>query len=105
MVVQGYVLLNCDDHANFLRKHGRDPALYRPDILHQELLAILDSPLNKAGRVRAIFVATEKNVLIQVNPHLRIPRTFRRFCGLMGKAPANVPLSGWPPLPGFVLRA
>ncbi|GAQ92209.1 essential for mitotic growth 1 [Klebsormidium nitens] len=82
-VGKGYVLLNCDDHANFLRKHGRDPALYRPDILHQELLAILDSPLNKAGRVRAIFVATEKNVLIQVNPHLRIPRTFRRFCGLM----------------------
>jgi hypothetical protein len=32
---QGYVLLNSDDHANFLRKHKKDPALYRPDILHQ----------------------------------------------------------------------
>jgi len=29
------VLLNSDDHANFLRKHKKDPALYRPDILHQ----------------------------------------------------------------------
>ena len=24
-----------------------------------------------------------KNVLIQVNPQIRIPRTFKRFCGLM----------------------
>lgn len=29
------MLLNSDDHANFLRKHKKDPALYRPDILHQ----------------------------------------------------------------------
>ncbi|CAM6129806.1 unnamed protein product [Calypogeia fissa] len=78
-----YQILNCDDHANFLRKHKRDPALYRPDILHQALLAILDSPLNKAGRLKGLYVKTDKNVLIQVNPHIRIPRTFRRFCGLM----------------------
>ncbi|CAM6000409.1 unnamed protein product [Sphagnum balticum] len=30
-------LLNCEDHATFLKKHKRDPALYRPDILHQLL--------------------------------------------------------------------
>ncbi|EFJ32483.1 hypothetical protein SELMODRAFT_407397 [Selaginella moellendorffii] len=80
-----YQLLNCDDHANFLRKHKRDPALYRPDILHQALLAILDSPLNKAGRLKALYVKTENNVLIQVNPHIRLPRTFKRFCGLMAQ--------------------
>lgn len=28
-------LLNCDDHANFLKKHRKDPADYRPDICHQ----------------------------------------------------------------------
>jgi len=44
---------------------------------------ILDSPLNKAGKVKGIFVHTAKNVVIQVNPHVRLPRTFRRFCGLM----------------------
>ena len=32
---QGYQLLNCDDHAGFLRRHSKDPALYRPDICHQ----------------------------------------------------------------------
>lgn len=82
-VGKGYELLNCDDHAHFLRRHERDPALYRPDICHQALLAILDSPLNKAGRVKAIYVHTAKNVLIQVNPQVRLPRTFRRFCGLL----------------------
>ena len=80
---KGYQILNCDDHANFLRRHGKEPADFRPDIVHQELLAILDSPLNKAGRVNAVYVHTQKNVLIKVSPQTRIPRTFKRFCGLM----------------------
>jgi len=33
--------------------------------------------------VQALYVHTEKNVLIEVNPQVRLPRTFRRFCGLM----------------------
>lgn len=32
---------------------ARDPARFRPDLVHQTLLAIMDSPLAKAGRVRA----------------------------------------------------
>ncbi|KAH7276620.1 hypothetical protein KP509_39G015200 [Ceratopteris richardii] len=83
-VGKNYQLLNCDDHANFLRKHKRDPATVRPDIVHQALLAILDSPLNKAGKLKGLYVLTDSKVLIQVNPHIRIPRTFKRFCGLMG---------------------
>ncbi|XP_068637826.1 uncharacterized protein [Aristolochia californica] len=78
-----YQILNSDDHANYLRKHKRDPAEYRPDIVHQALLAILDSPLNKAGRLQALYVRTEKGVLFQVKPHVRMPRTFKRFSGLM----------------------
>jgi len=31
-----------------------------------------------------VYIHTEKNVLIEVNPHTRIPRTFKRFSGLMG---------------------
>jgi len=42
-------LLNCDDHKNFLTRHEKDPSDYRPDITHQELLSVLDSPLCKAG--------------------------------------------------------
>lgn len=78
-----YQLLNSDDHANFLKRNNRNPADYRPDIAHQAILAILDSPLNKAGKLRALYVKTEKGVLFEVKPHVRIPRTYKRFSGIM----------------------
>ncbi|KAI9023384.1 Alpha/beta knot methyltransferase [Hyaloraphidium curvatum] len=77
-----YALLNCDDHVGYLKKFNKDAADYRPDITHQCLLALLDSPLNKAGRLQ-VYIHTKKNVLIEVNPHIRIPRTYKRFAGLM----------------------
>ncbi|CAG8545233.1 11119_t:CDS:2, partial [Diversispora eburnea] len=46
------------------------------------LMALLDSPLNKAGLMQ-VYIHTINNVLIEVNPHIRIPRTFKRFSGLM----------------------
>ncbi|CAO3634496.1 unnamed protein product [Cunninghamella echinulata] len=61
---------------------GRETYEARPDITHQCLLTLLDSPLNKAGLLQ-VFIHTQKNVLIEVNPHIRIPRTFKRFAGLM----------------------
>lgn len=97
-----YALLNCDDHQGILAKTGRDIADARPDITHQVrclrahsvalltltvfqcLLTLLDSPLNKAGRLQ-VYVHTAKGVLIEINPHVRIPRTFKRFSGLMGE--------------------
>jgi rRNA small subunit pseudouridine methyltransferase Nep1 len=81
--MQGFELLNCDEHVGLQRKMNRDPAASRPDITHQLLLALLDSPLNKAGMLQ-IFIETTKNVLIEVSPATRIPRTFKRFAGLMG---------------------
>eukprot|EP00529_Nitzschia_sp_RCC80_P026768 CAMPEP_0113447804 /NCGR_PEP_ID=MMETSP0014_2-20120614/4428_1 /TAXON_ID=2857 /ORGANISM="Nitzschia sp." /LENGTH=280 /DNA_ID=CAMNT_0000338973 /DNA_START=411 /DNA_END=1253 /DNA_ORIENTATION=+ /assembly_acc=CAM_ASM_000159 len=78
-----YELLNCDDHRDLCKKKlHKDPNLFRPDILHQELLALLDSPLNKAGLLK-IYIHTTKNVLIEIHPSIRIPRTYKRFAGLM----------------------
>ncbi|KAI0002871.1 Nep1-domain-containing protein [Russula compacta] len=77
-----YTLLNCDDHQGILAKTGRDIADARPDITHQCLLTLLDSPLNKAGLLQ-VYIHTAKGALIEVNPHVRIPRTFKRFSGLM----------------------
>lgn len=90
-----YHLLNSDDHQNVLRKHSKEISEYRPDITHQVscllcdlkpqcLLALLDSPLNKAGKLQ-VYIRTQNNVLIEINPQTRIPRTFVRFAGLMGK--------------------
>ncbi len=47
-----HVLLNGDDHADYImKKLHKDPADFRPDILHQSLLTLMDSPLNKAGKL------------------------------------------------------
>jgi rRNA small subunit pseudouridine methyltransferase Nep1 len=48
----------------------------------QCLLTLLDSPINKAGKLQ-IYIHTAKGVLIEVSPTVRIPRTFKRFAGLM----------------------
>ena len=59
----------------------------------QCLLTLLDSPLNKAGKLQ-VYIHTAKGVLIEVNPSVRIPRTFKRFGGLMGThqpSPAPAP--------------
>merc|ERR1719336_1627557 len=74
-------LLNSDDHKNICARNGQDIADVRPDITHQCLMALLDSHLNKAGKL-LIYMHTAQNVLIEVHPSLRVPRTFKRFAGL-----------------------
>ncbi|CAK9296998.1 unnamed protein product [Gordionus sp. m RMFG-2023] len=54
----------------------------RPDIVHQCLLMLMDSPLNLSGHLK-VYIHTQKNVLIEINPRTRIPRTIERFSGLM----------------------
>ena len=38
--------------------------------------------MNKSGKLQ-IYIHTAKGVLIEVSPTVRIPRTFKRFAGLM----------------------
>ena len=56
---------------------------YRPDIVFEALRSIIDSPLNKYGLVEAIFVKIDGGALFEIKPHVRIPRTCKRFCGLI----------------------
>jgi len=77
-----FSLLNSDEHIGVMRKMNRDISDARPDITHQCLLTLLDSPINKAGKLQ-IYIHTAKGVLIEVSPTVRIPRTFKRFAGLM----------------------
>ncbi len=46
---RGIELINCDDHQKIISKMGKRLEDYRPDVTHQSLLALLDSPLNQAG--------------------------------------------------------
>ena len=77
-----FELLNADDHSKILKKHDRDLNDARPDITHQCLLQLMDSPLNKAGKLQ-VYIQTKRGILIEINPQTRIPRTFKRFSGLM----------------------
>jgi len=77
-----FSLLNIDEHRGILNRAGRDFSTARPDITHQCLLMLFDSPLNRAGLLQ-VFIRTANNVLIEINPSTRIPRTFKRFAGLM----------------------
>ncbi len=75
-------LLSADEHSKFLQKFGKRSDLYRPDIVHQCLLTLLDSPLNKANCLE-VYLHTHNNVIIKVSPQCRIPRTYKRFAGLI----------------------
>ncbi|XP_067936245.1 ribosomal RNA small subunit methyltransferase NEP1-like [Watersipora subatra] len=77
-----YELINCDKHKPQMRKHKKDFSQCRPDITHQCLLMLMDSPLNRAGLLQ-VYIHTASNQLIEISPQTRIPRTFDRFCGLM----------------------
>lgn len=78
-------LINSEDHRKFIEtKLLQDPEDFRPDIVHQSLLALLDTPLNKAGRLR-VYIETKKGVFIKVSQQIRLPRTFKRFSGLMAQ--------------------
>jgi rRNA small subunit pseudouridine methyltransferase Nep1 len=59
-----YELLNCDRHKNHLLKYNRDPnSNARPDITHQCLLMLLDSPLNRAGLLQVRYVTKLRMIL------------------------------------------
>jgi rRNA small subunit pseudouridine methyltransferase Nep1 len=69
-----YELLNCDRHKNHLLKYKRDPnSNARPDITHQCLLMLLDSPLNRANllQVKHIYHRT----ISLLNTYIEIART------------------------------
>jgi rRNA small subunit pseudouridine methyltransferase Nep1 len=55
---------------------------YRPDIVHQCLLALYDSELAASGRLQ-VWIQTERGKTIEVAPNLRPPRTYGRFKGIM----------------------
>jgi len=77
-------ILNCDDDIKILKKMKKNFDLYRPDITHQCLLSLFDSPLNKVGLLK-VYIKTKKNIFIEINNKTRIPRTFKRFIGLFSQ--------------------
>jgi len=69
----------------------------RPDIVHNTLLQVLETPLNWENQLR-VFVHTQDDYVISVSPKIRLPKNYIRFVGLIEQlfAKKQVPESGTP---------
>jgi rRNA small subunit pseudouridine methyltransferase Nep1 len=69
----------------------------RPDIIHNTLLQVLETPLNWEGQLR-VFVHTQDDRIITINPKVRLPKNYVRFVGLIEQlfAQKKVPAKGEP---------
>ncbi len=69
----------------------------RPDIIHNTLLQILETPLNWEKHLR-VFVHTQENRVISIDPKVRLPKNYVRFVGLIEQlfGQKRVPREGEP---------
>ena len=69
----------------------------RPDIVHNALLQVLETPLNWENHLK-VAIHTQDGYLITVNPKIRLPKNYSRFVGLVEQlyAEGRVPLEGEP---------
>lgn len=65
-----------------MKKLGESEKRGRPDIVHFALLEALGSPLNKEGFLQ-VYVHTNNDYVVTVNPEARLPRNYDRFVGLI----------------------
>ncbi len=85
------LLLDDSKHYSAMKTLEHREKRGRPDIVHQCLLLLLDSPL----RSFEIYVHTIKDEIIRFSRDTRLPRNYNRFVGLMedlfkkGKIEAN----------------
>jgi rRNA small subunit pseudouridine methyltransferase Nep1 len=81
------------------RKHHKIPVekMGRPDIVHNALLQVLETPLNWQGYLRT-FVHTQDDEVIVISPRVRLPKNYVRFVGLIEQlfAIGKVPSEGEP---------
>jgi rRNA small subunit pseudouridine methyltransferase Nep1 len=88
------LLLDRSLHHSAMRRLDDNEKRGRPDIIHFALLEALGSPLNKEGLLK-VYVHTNKDYVLTVDPSTRLPRNYNRFIGLMeqlfqlGKVPSE----------------
>jgi rRNA small subunit pseudouridine methyltransferase Nep1 len=88
------LLLDRSLHHSAMRRLDDNEKRGRPDITHFALLEALGSPLNKEGLLQ-VYVHTNKDYTITVDPSTRLPRNYNRFIGLveqlfhLGKVPSE----------------
>ncbi|XP_073034474.1 uncharacterized protein [Primulina eburnea] len=89
-----YQIINPDEHVTFMKKHNLNRSDYRPDIIHEVLVRLLDSRLNLCGGIQAVYVKTIQGHLIKIEPNLCVPRTLKGFCAMMSQLFQNLSIKG-----------
>jgi len=94
----GAILLDRSLHHPAMRSLPDANKRGRPDLVHTTLLAVMGSPLNKEGLLRA-YVHTIDDHVIEIDPQTRLPKNYNRFVGLIEQLyeEGEVPPGG-PPL-------
>ncbi|MEM4548526.1 MAG: hypothetical protein QXP94_07425, partial [Thermofilaceae archaeon] len=90
----GEILLDVSLHYAAMKSLKDRMKRGRPDIAHFCMLLALGSLLNRAGMLE-LYVHTYDGRMIGVSPHVRLPRNYNRFVGLVeqllkeGRVPPN----------------
>lgn len=79
---RGEILLDVSFHYTAMRNLRDREKRGRPDIAHFCMLLALGSLLNEAGMLE-LHVHTYDGRVIGVSPHVRLPRNYNRFVGLI----------------------
>ena len=79
------ILLDRSFHHSAMERLKDSEKRGRPDLVHATLLSVTGTPLYLGGRVKA-FVHTYRDLVLDIAPKTRIPKSYLRFRGLMEKA-------------------
>ena len=82
------ILLDRSFHHSAMGRLKDSEKRGRPDLVHGALLSVTGTPLYLDGGVR-VFVHAYGDVVVEVAPKTRIPKSYIRFRGLMEKALAG----------------
>jgi rRNA small subunit pseudouridine methyltransferase Nep1 len=79
------ILLDRSFHHSAMERLNESEKRGRPDLVHSTLLSVTGTPLYLDGKVKA-FVHTHSNLVLDIAPKTRIPKSYVRFRGLMENA-------------------
>ncbi len=79
-----YMLLDSNYMHSIIEKYypGKSNRYGRPDIIYIFLEVALESILNRSGNLR-VYIHTKRNKVIEINPDVRLPKSYNRFQGLI----------------------
>lgn len=87
------ILLDRSFHQSAMGRLKDSEKRGRPDMVHVTLLSVTATPIYLDGRVK-VYVHTNMDIVVELEPMTRIPKSYFRFRGLMEKALVEMPKDG-----------